>query len=425
MNIRYSRVAAACALAACTALSPAPATAATPVRVCSLPGTPTAALDKAVARAVFRTAGIAATFAAHEAGGSDDDGVSAHELAGILERDCDVLAGFPRSAIADASDTKLLFSQGYLRSGYVSVTRRDDGTPAAGREIVAATYASPAQLIAVQQKDARFDLENTSAQTVDAVARGRAHRAIVWYPAVVAYQAAHPKQAFRIGATSSPYADWQLTFAFAPRSAVLQQRIDAALTQMTRDGRLAALTRKWALPGSALEAHESRESHQSSTPARFLDGAMAAGSRSTSGLLHARNVRAGGGFIRVGASAGDAAPAFDAAQVAHGKEIYGNACAKCHGADLEGNTAPALSGPSFAPLSHSHLTIGGVFGYMATNMPADQPGKLKDDEYADLMAFLLASNGYVASNAKLTADTARGSTAPLVVGPAGHKEASQ
>jgi mono/diheme cytochrome c family protein len=422
MNLRYSRVAAACALAAGTALTPALSTAATPVRVCSLPGTPTAALDKAVARDVFRTAGIAATFSAHDAGGSDDDGVSAHELAGILDRDCDVLAGFPRSAIADASDTKLLFSQGYLRSGYVSVTRRDAGTPATGREIVAATYASPAQLIAVQQKDARFDLENTSAQTVDAVARGRAHRAIVWYPAVVAYQAAHPKQAFRIGATSSPYADWQLTFAFAPRSAALQQRIDVALTQMKNDGRLAALTRKWALPGSALEA---RESHGSRMPARFLDGAMAAGSRTTGGLLHARNLPAGGGFIRVAAGAGEAAPAFDAAQAAHGKQIYGSACAKCHGAELEGNTAPALSGPSFAPLSHSHLTIGGVFGYMATNMPADQPGKLKDDEYADLMAFLLASNGYVASKTKLTADAARASTAPLVVGPAGHKDASQ
>lgn len=84
-----------------------------------------------------------------------------------------------------------------------------------------------------------------------------------------------------------------------------------------------------------------------------------------------------------------------------------------------------MSGPSFAPLSHSHLTIGGVFGYMATNMPADQPGKLKDDEYADLMAFLLASNGYVAGNDKLTADTARASTAPLVAGPAAHKDASQ
>lgn len=291
MNLPLSRLAVACALAAGTVLLPVPSTAATPVRVCSLPGTPTAALDKAVARDVFRTAGIAATFSAHDAGGSDDDGVSAHELAGILERDCDVLAGFPRSAIADASDTKLLFSQGYLRSGYVSVTRRDAGTPTAGREIVAATYASPAQLIAVQQKDARFDLENTSEQTVDAVARGRAHRAIVWYPAVVAYQAAHPKQAFRIGATSSPYAEWQLTFAFAPRSAALQQRIDAALTHMKNNGRLAALTRKWALPGSALEAHESR------TPTRFLDGATAAGGRHPGGLLRARNVTAGGGFI--------------------------------------------------------------------------------------------------------------------------------
>ncbi|WP_269509793.1 c-type cytochrome [Burkholderia sp. IMCC1007] len=419
MNLRLSRLAVASALAAGTALAPALSTAATPVRICSLPGTPTAALDKAVARDVFRAAGVAATFSAHDAGGSDDDGVSAHELAGILERECDVIAGFPRSAIADASDPKLLFSQGYLRSGYVSVTRRDAGTPPAGHEIVAATYASPAQLIAVQQKGARFDLENTSEQTVDAVARGRAHRAIVWYPAVVAYQAAHPKQTFRIGATSSPYADWQLTFAFASRSAALQQQIDATLTQMKRDGRLAALTRKWALPGNALEAHESR------TPARWSDGATAVNGRTAGGILRARNLPAGGGFIRVAAGTGAAAPAFDAAQAAHGKAIYGNACAKCHGADLEGNTAPALSGPSFAPLSHSHLTIGGVFGYMATNMPADQPGKLKDDEYADLMAFLLASNGYVAGNGKLTADAARASTAPLIAGPAARKDASQ
>ncbi|PFH20204.1 c-type cytochrome [Burkholderia sp. JKS000303] len=419
MNLRLSRLAVACALAAGTALTPALSTAATPVRICSLPGTPTAALDKAVARDVFRAAGVAATFSAHDVGGSDDDGVSAHELAGILDHDCDVLAGFPRSAIADASDTRLLFSQGYLRSGYVSVTRRDAGTPPAGREIVAATYASPAQLIAVQQKGARFDLENTSEQTVDAVARGRAHRAIVWYPAVVAYQAAHPKQTFRIGATSSPYADWQLTFAFASRSAALQQRVDATLTQMKHDGRLDALTRKWSLPGSALEAHESR------APARVADGALAAGRHAPGGLLRARNLPAGGGFIRVAASTGDPAPTFDAAQAAHGKAIYGSACAKCHGVDLEGNTAPALSGPSFAPLSHSHLTIGGVFGYMATNMPADQPGKLKDDDYADLMAFLLASNGYVAGNGKLTADTARASNAPLVAGPAAHKDASQ
>ncbi|KVF04097.1 c-type cytochrome [Burkholderia vietnamiensis] len=422
MNLRLSRVAVASALAAGTALIPALSAAAPAVRVCSLPGTPTAGLDKTVAREAFRTAGIAATFAAHDAAGSDDDGVSAHELAKILEHDCDVLAGFPRSAIADASDTKLLFSQGYLRSGYVSVTRRDAAKPANEREIVAATYASPAQLIAVQQKNARFDLENTSEQTVDAVARGRANRAIVWYPAVVAYQAAHPKQAFSIGATSSPYAEWQLTFAFAQRSAELQQRIDAALAQMKQSGRLAALTRKWALPGNALEA---RATHDSRATPRFLDGALAAAGASRAGVIRAGGRAAGGGFIRVSDSTGEAAPSFDAAQVEHGKALYGSACAKCHGVDLEGNTAPALSGPSFAPLAHSHLTIGGVFGYMATNMPADQPGKMKDDEYADLMAFLLASNGYAASKTKLSADTARASNAPLVAGPGGHKQASQ
>ncbi|MEB2591481.1 transporter substrate-binding domain-containing protein [Burkholderia multivorans] len=412
MNLRLPHLAAACALASGAALTAVPAAAA-PVRVCSLPGTPTAALDKAVAREAFRTAGVVATFAAPGVDGSDDDGVSTHELVRLLERDCDVLAGFPRSAIADASDTTLLFSQGYLRSGYVSVTRRDAAASTSGREIVAATYASPAQLIAVQQQNAHFDLETTSEQTVAAVATGRAHRAIVWYPAVVAYQAAHPKQTFRIAPTSSPYTAWQLTFAFAPRSASLQQRIDTALAQMKRDGRLAALTRKWTLPANALEARDA----DAMPPV--------AGGIMRAGFVRARGLPAGGGFIRIAASTAEHAPTFDAAQVEHGRTLYGNACAKCHGADLEGNTAPALSGPSFAPLSHSHLTIGGVFGYMATNMPADQPGKLKDDEYADLMAFLLASNGYVAGKSKLTADTARASTAPLVVGPAGHQAAGQ
>lgn len=420
MNTRLIPLAAACALAAGAALTPAPAAAAATVRVCSLPGTPTAALDTAVAREAFRLAGIAATFTTHGIdGGDDDDGISAHELVKSLDRHCDVIAGFPRSAIADASDTTLLFSQGYLRSGYVSVALRHARTAPAGKEVVAATYASPAQLIAVQQQNVRFDLENTSERTVDAVATGRAQRAIVWYPAVVAYQAAHPKQAFRIGPTSSPYAGWQLVFAFGARSAELQQRVDAALSRMKDNGRLAALTRKWTLPDNAKEA---RDTHAAP---RFLDGAFASAGRLRAAVVAVRGTAAAGGFIKVAAGTGGDAPAFDAAQVAHGKQLYGDACAKCHGANLEGNTAPALSGPSFAPLSHSHLTIGGIFGYMSTNMPADQPGKMKDEEYADLMAFLLSSNGYLPGKDKLTADAARASTTPLVVGPAGHKEASQ
>lgn len=415
MNTRLTHFAAAGLVAAGVALTPALSVAA--VRVCLLPGSPSAALDKAVAREAFRTAGIAATFSARGIDDGDDDGISARELGKSLERDCDVIAGFPRSSVADASDASLLFSQGYLRSGYVSVKLRDASAPATDKETVAATYASPAQLIAVQQKNVRFDLENTSELTVDAVASGRAQRAIVWYPAVVAYRRAHPRQQFHVSATVSPYASWHLVFAYAPRMAALQKRIDVALSRLQDNGRLAALTRDWNLPESAAQASAARPAY------RYLDGAVAAAGIVRSGVLPVRGIAAGGRFIKVSSDAAGAAgpagdaPSFDRAQVEHGKHLYAEACAKCHGANLEGITAPALIGPSFAPLSNSHLTIGGIYDYMATNMPADRPGKMTDEEYAALMAFLLHSNGYGSGATKLTANGAHSSTTPLNAGP--------
>jgi mono/diheme cytochrome c family protein len=266
-------------------------------------------------------------------------------------------------------------------------------------------YASPAQLIAVQQTDITLDLENTSASTVDAVASGRAQRAIVWYPALVAYRAAHPERKFTVAATQSAYSDWQLTFAFGPRSAQYRDRIDAALTDMTNDGRLQALTTQWALPADLETSHSSNMPAMSST---HRAGVMLAGA-------NARNM---GRVIKVSNEAGIEPPTFEQAQTTRGKTLYSSSCAKCHGAQLQGVTAPALQGPAFAPVSNSHLTVGGIFGYMATNMPADRPGKLKDQDYADIMAFLLLSNGYKPGAGKMTADSARASTLPLNAGTA-------
>ncbi len=397
MNHSLNSIRAAGMLAACIALAPSASDAA--VKICTFPGSPSAALDRSVAQAVFARANIAATFVSHGIGEGDDDGVSLHELDKTLARDCDVIAGFPRSTVADASGGKMQFSRGYLRAGYVSIEAPDVVLNDAAKRTVAATYASPAQLIAVQQRDVTLDLENTSASTVDAVANGRAYRAIVWYPAVVAYRIAHPQQSFTVAAANSPYADWHLAFAFGDRSAALRPRIDDALKSMIDEGRLQALTKQWTLPVQTASSSAAPSKH-SGIMLADMNGARA------------------GRFIKVANEGTVEPPTFEQAQTTHGKALYSSSCAKCHGAQLQGITAPALQGPSFAPPSNSHLTVGGIFTYMATNMPADRPGKMKDQDYADIMAFLLMSNGYKPGGAKMTADSARASKLPLNAGPA-------
>ncbi|MGV2289391.1 c-type cytochrome [Trinickia sp. YCB016] len=404
MKIRLNSFAVASLLLAGAALSPSLASA--DVRVCTFPGSPSATLDQAVALEAFRTAGVPAAVTTGAFDGSDDDGVSLKELHRALTKNCDVIAGFPWSSVADASDSKLRFSRGYLRSGYVSVAANGASAQPLGADIVAATYATPAQLIAVQQPNVKLDLESTPELTIASVAGGHAQRAIVWYPAVVAYSIAHPQQRFAISGTTSPYADWHLVFAFGQKDALLQRRIDAALSKMKADGRLTVLTRQWVLPEGAQAALPPK------TTFSYRDGPIRLATVSTAELTRS-GTQDQGGFIKVDASAGDDAPSFNNAQVKHGKSLYSSSCAKCHGADLKGLNAPALSGPAFAPVANSHLTIGGVFGYMATNMPADRPGKLKDQDYADIMAFLLSSNGYTAGSAKLTADGAKASKTPL------------
>jgi len=150
---------------------------------------------------------------------------------------------------------------------------------------------------------------------------------------------------------------------------------------------------------------------------RYRDGPSASRTTARHAVLSAIQGSSKGGFVKIAADAGSDAPSFDQAQAAHGKALYSAACAKCHGAQLQGMAGPALQGPAFAPASNAHLTIGAVYTYMATNMPADKPGKMKDQDYADIMAFLLSSNGYRAGGAKMTADTVRASTTKLNAGP--------
>jgi alcohol dehydrogenase (cytochrome c) len=93
-----------------------------------------------------------------------------------------------------------------------------------------------------------------------------------------------------------------------------------------------------------------------------------------------------------GESAAAVAPSQGAApytrqQVRQGREIYAQQCASCHGAGLQGVSAPALTGPAFG---HSQLNASQLSDAVTQRMPLTAPGSLKPEEYASVIAFLLA-----------------------------------
>ena len=91
---------------------------------------------------------------------------------------------------------------------------------------------------------------------------------------------------------------------------------------------------------------------------------------------------------------------FTAEQATRGKEKATAECSACHGAELKGDLAPALTGESFighwydAPLGELSLRI-------TATMPASAPGSLKPEEYADIIAYILQANGFPAGSETL------------------------
>jgi cytochrome c len=92
-----------------------------------------------------------------------------------------------------------------------------------------------------------------------------------------------------------------------------------------------------------------------------------------------------------------AQPPYTAAQAHAGSAIYRRACLQCHGADLQGAAGPAVAGTEFLTnAQHNKWTLGDMRTTVFENMPFSNPGSLAPQQYADVMAFLLASNCYAA-----------------------------
>lgn len=100
-----------------------------------------------------------------------------------------------------------------------------------------------------------------------------------------------------------------------------------------------------------------------------------------------------------GLFAGDAGAQFTAEQAERGQAAYARACVSCHGAALEGSQfGPPLKGEAFE--SHWRQSTRKAFSErIRTTMPPRGMGSVSGQAYTDIEAYILQSNGLVASKA--------------------------
>ena len=121
-------------------------------------------------------------------------------------------------------------------------------------------------------------------------------------------------------------------------------------------------------------------------------------------------------------SAARAAPGigFTAAQAEQGRTVYARKCAVCHGTELQGAAAGALSGITFARTwGDGHHELRDLYESVAKLMPKNAPGSLGSRDNLELVAYLLSRNGHAAGPAPLELAGLDITITPAAEGPAG------
>jgi mono/diheme cytochrome c family protein len=98
---------------------------------------------------------------------------------------------------------------------------------------------------------------------------------------------------------------------------------------------------------------------------------------------------------------------FSAEQVARGKTSYANECADCHGEELEGDgkKSPALKGPVFFK-NWRNKSVSRLIETTRRTMPPEDPAILSRQVCTDVVAYILAENGYPTGKTDLAVDAA-------------------
>lgn len=80
-----------------------------------------------------------------------------------------------------------------------------------------------------------------------------------------------------------------------------------------------------------------------------------------------------------------------------GRDLYAGLCASCH-------PAATHVGPVFTR-SWAGKKLSDLFGYLRERMPKNEPGSMTEQEYVDVMTYMLRMNGMPAGTTELEADS--------------------
>lgn len=90
------------------------------------------------------------------------------------------------------------------------------------------------------------------------------------------------------------------------------------------------------------------------------------------------------------------AATYDAAQAERGQRVYQAVCAKCH-------PSGSQSGAAFTT-AWNNRRVSDLHSILVNTMPQNKPGSLSEQQYIDVIAYMLKMNN-VAAGAPLSSDT--------------------
>src|SRR5215510_9687793 len=98
---------------------------------------------------------------------------------------------------------------------------------------------------------------------------------------------------------------------------------------------------------------------------------------------------------------------YSDAQARRGQRLYESKCASCHGVQLEGGSSVALAGSRFmAKWGGGNHNVDELYYITRTQMPYGAGGTLTNQQYIDIVAYMLKANGYKPGARDLALDSA-------------------